>query len=113
MNSFIEKLKERTETEARNATTLLRQSRAAAAFDAVLTLALAYDDMIQADKFSLEHQNISVLNETLSMLKFNGLAVNTYSESKSVLFHNYYCFLDLSPLYKISRLETLHSCITI
>ena len=78
MNSFVEKLRKKTKTEAKNVTALLRQSRAAAAFDAVVALALAYDEILQVDEFVLEHQNISrVLNETLSMMKFNGLSVNT------------------------------------
>lgn len=57
---------------------LLRQSRAAASFDAVVALALAYDKILQVNKSALEYRNISqILNDTLSKLKFNGLAVST------------------------------------
>ena len=80
MDSFVEKLKVATDAESRNTTVLLRQSRAAAAFDAVVALAIAYDDVLRVDEFALEHQNISkVLNDTLSVIKYNGLSVNPSS----------------------------------
>lgn len=78
VNSFIKKLK--AKAEARNVTaadSFLRQSRAAAGFDAVVAIALAYDELLQVDEFALERENIShVLNKSLSMLKLKGLAVN-------------------------------------
>ena len=81
MNSFVEKLKAEIGFEQDDS--LLRQSRAAASFDAVIAFALAYDEILQANELALQQQNIShVLNETLSGLKFNGLAVSTYSCSK-------------------------------
>ena len=77
MDSFVQKLKTVTDADAMNVTALLRQSRAAAAFDAVVAFALAYDEVLRADEFALEHQNISrVLNDTLSRIKFNGLSVS-------------------------------------
>ncbi len=102
MNSFVEKLE--AKTDARNVTSLLRQSRAAAAFDAVVALALAYDEiLLQVDEFALRHQNISqVLNETLSTLKFNGLSVNGL-QNKYYCFLMLFCFVEFPPFLKISR----------
>ncbi len=78
MTSFVENLKANAATSDDS---LLRHSRAAASFDAVVALTLAYDKILEDDELALEHQDIScVLNETLSTLKFNGLAVSTTSE---------------------------------
>lgn len=91
MDSFVEKLKVVTDAEAKNITALLRQSRAAAAFDAVVAFALAYDEILQNDEFALEHQNISrILNDTLSGIKFNGLSVSCI-EVVLMIRNNFLC----------------------
>ena len=50
----------------------LQNSMAAASFDAVVSLAMAYNELLS------EGKNISnnILNQTLSQLKINGLAVS-------------------------------------
>ena len=77
MPSFVDKLRARVQQEYPSLTDLdkfLRQSRAAASYDAIVMLALALDETLECGNF--ETGNISMaLNTTLSSLKMNGLAV--------------------------------------
>ena len=80
MNSFIEKLKIKTKqlTSSDHDASLLRQSRAAASFDAVVTLALAFDEIFPMD---MQQTNLlNVLNQTLSNIKYSGLAVSEFQK---------------------------------
>ena len=75
VNSFIEKLKIKTNSSDEDVL-LLRHSRAAASFDAVVSLALAFNDTVDMQ----QQMNFTcVLNTTLSNIKFSGLAVSRLS----------------------------------
>lgn len=70
---------------------LLRQSRGAASFDAVISLALAYDEMIRDNKFVLQQDNYSqILNKTLSSLKYSGLAVSSLLSIKITIHYAFF-----------------------
>lgn len=78
IDSFTNKLKAKTGSLYPSIATedsFLRQSKAAASFDAVVALALAYDEVL--GEYPNNGTNLTdALNQTLSELKFNGLAVS-------------------------------------
>lgn len=75
MPSFVDKLRAKAQQEYPSQTNLnkfLRQSRAAASYDAIVMLAIALDKTLKNIT-----ENISMtLNTTLSSLKMSGLAVS-------------------------------------
>ena len=53
----------------------MKNSLAAASFDSVISLALAYDIMLKEGEDMAEANETDILNRTLSQLQFNGLSV--------------------------------------
>jgi len=87
VSTFIEKLVEKAATvySKVNITEMvpfLRESKAAATFDAVITMALAYHEIARNSTCGITE--VQVLNKTLSDIKFKGLAVSSSLSSFSL-----------------------------
>lgn len=77
VSSFVDKLQEKVRQlypSQANLDKLLRQSRAAATYDAIVMLAVALDEAVKSGDFGTNASR--TLNTTLSNLKLKGLAVS-------------------------------------
>ncbi len=93
----------------------IRHSMAAASFDAVISFALAYDEIFSRGEFA-DDNITSVLNETLSQLQINGLAVsNAWSLNigYSRFIIRMLAFIEISPFRKITRFQIQCCCVPI
>ncbi len=71
MSSFINSIIKREANNSRHSQPLLHNSLAAAAYDSVWTLALAYDQLIKKNM----SVNIDSMNHEIRSISFQGLSV--------------------------------------